>query len=89
LGFNGVKVYQGEKEPTKPIYVAGIQGIYFPGVKPPQTLFQPPSPSKRKSLIPRMGFTWWDRIGKAQYIEKYEAVCNLCAGLIALTKEGA
>jgi len=29
LGFNGVKVYQGEKEPTKPIYVAEIQGIYF------------------------------------------------------------
>ena len=28
--------------------------------------------------IPRMGFTWWDRIGKAQYIERREAVCDPC-----------
>jgi len=34
-----------------------------------------------------MGFTWWDRIGKVQYIERHEAVCDLCGSLIALTRK--
>jgi len=34
-----------------------------------------------------MGFTWWDRIRKAQHIEKHEAVYDLCGGPIALTRK--
>jgi len=34
-----------------------------------------------------MGFTWWDRIRKAQYIEKHGALCDLCRRLIALTRK--
>jgi len=34
-----------------------------------------------------MGFTWWDKIRKVQYIEKHEAVYDLCGSLIALTRK--
>jgi len=76
-----------QKWSSKSIYVAWIQEIYFGFLSLHKNLLQPPpSPSKRKSLIPRMGFTWWDRIRKAQHIEKHEAVYDLYGDLIALMR---